>query len=335
MVTVRQFGRGVSRTLRAMERDAKRAQRRGLLHEKAMARQALLDASANAAETYERLLDILTRCHRMTLSRIDWTAVANAPSPEDPPHDDFRERQAAGALAAYQPGWFARTFGLAEGRRKQLAAAVARAHSEDAEDHRAACEAAAQRRTEVEQARAVVNLRSQALLDAISAHANLDEAAIEAVNILAVDGRVIVVVDALELEDMPTQSVSLLQSGKASYKQLSAGRVLELHRDNICSSAVRIAAEFLRVLPIDAVEVIMQPDLLDRATGHITPQPVFYARITAQALATVNLQMADAAPLAERLGAHFDWSRKDGFRAISLEPFGLPLELLEEGTKDA
>ena len=62
----------------------------------------------------------------------------------------------------------------------------------------------------------------------------------------------------------------------------------------------------------------MQVDLLDRASGHITPQPVLYARITAQALQTVNLQQAEATPLAERLGALFSWTRKEGFRPLDM-----------------
>jgi hypothetical protein len=126
--------------------------------------------------------------------------------------------------------------------------------------------------------------------------------------------------------------VSLLKSGKASFKELSPGRILELHRDNICSSAVRIAAEFLRVMPLDAVEVIMETDLLDRATGHIEPHPVLYARVTAQALGMVNLKMADPGPLAERLGAYMDWNRKDGFRPIDLTVHHLPQELFAPAT---
>lgn len=325
MVTVRQFSRGVGRTLRAMEREAQRAHRQQLLHEKAVAKQALLDASSEAVAGYENLLKLLTGCHRVTFSRLDWTATANAALPEDPSYNDFRERRAGAILAAYQPGWLAKTLGLAEKRQSKLRSAVNRARADDAEDHRIATATATKRRQEIEVAQDVLALKSHKLLEAVKEHAKLDEAAIEAVNILAVDGRVIVFVDAFELENMPTQSVSLLQSGKASFKSLPSSKILEIHRDNICSSAIRIASEFLRVLPIDAVEVVMQPDLLDRASGHITAQPVLYARITAQALAVVNLTMADATPLAERLGARFDWNRKDGFRPLDLSPFDLPV----------
>ena len=330
MVTVRQFSRGVGRTLRAMERDAQRAQRQRLLHEKVMAREAMLAAATDAAEAYERLVEILTGCHRIRFTRMEWRTTAETPPPEDPPYSDARETRAAGALAAYAPGWLARTFGLAERQRDKLRAAVARAREEDAEAHRIACEAAASRRDEITFARGVVGLKAKALLAAVSAYGKFDECAIEGVNILAIEGRVIVVVDALELEDMPTHSVTLLQSGKMSRKPLATGKILELHRDNVCAAAVRVAAEFLRILPIEAVEVLMQPDLLDRGNGHISPQPVLYARITAQALQSMNLEMADPTPLADRLGAHFDWNRRDGFRALNLGAFDLPHQLFTD-----
>lgn len=333
MVTVRQFSRGVGRTLRAMERDARRAQRQQLLDQKAAARQAMLDAAAGAADAYERLINLLTGCHRVTFNRMDWASTAEAPLPADPQYNDAREKAAADALEAYVPGALARTLGLAEGRRAKLRAGVVKARADDAEDYRNACEAIALRRDEIALARDVVGLKSKALLAAVSAHAQFDDTAIEGVNILAIDGRVIVVVDAFELEDMPTHSVTLLQSGKMSRKLLSAGKLLELYRDNICSAAVRVAAEFLRVLPIEAVEVLMQPDLLDRGSGHIAPQPVLYARITAQALQSVNLTMAEPAPLAERLGAHFDWSRREGFRPLRIDTFDLPRELLANETE--
>ena len=330
MVTVRQFSRGVGRTIRAMEREAQRAQRQRLIQEKALARQAMLDAAADAAEAYERLVELLTACHRVPFQRMDWASTAQAEAPHDPPYSDARERAAAEALAAYRPGWFARTFGLAEGQRAKLKIGVDRARAADAEAHRLACEDAAQQRDEILLAREIVARKSKAMLAAVNAHGKFDQAAIEGVNILAIEGRVVAVVDALELEDMPSHSVSLLQSGKMSRKPLAAGKRLELHRDNICSAAVRVAIEFLRILPIDAVEVLMQPDLLDRGSGHITPQPVLYARITAQALQSVNLQMAEAGPLAERLGAHFDWNRREGFRPLNLGAFDLPHELFSD-----
>src|SRR3546814_8783265 len=69
---------------------------------------------------------------------------------------------------------------------------------------------------------------------------------VEGLDTLFIDGRVVAVVDGLDLEDMPEESISLLKSGKASVKAIPVGKRHELHRDAICSAAVRVAIEFLR-----------------------------------------------------------------------------------------
>src|SRR3546814_8288740 len=64
---------------------------------------------------------------------------------------------------------------------------------------------------------------------------------VEGLDTLFIDGRVVAVVDGLDLEDMPEESISLLKSGKASVKAIPVGKRHELHRDAICSAAVRVA----------------------------------------------------------------------------------------------
>lgn len=314
-----------------MEREASRAQRQRLLQEKARAKQALLDASAEAADAHARMIELLTGAHRVKFVRKDWSAVASATPPSAPPErSSHHEWTAKAALTQYTPGWFARTFGIAGRKRVRLEAEIEAARARDTKAHMVACEDVARRRGEIVFAKSLFAADMNVIVAAINGHADLNDAPVDGVSILKIGSRLVALVDALELEDMPTQSVSLLQSGRASVKQLSKTRLLEIYRDNICSSAIRVAAEVLKAVPIDAIEVVMQPDLLDRGSGHITPQPVLYARITAQALSSVNLLSADATPLAERLGAHFDWSRRDGFRPIRPADFGLPQDLTSD-----
>ena len=324
VVTVRQFSRGLGRSVRAMERSAARAQRQRLMDEKAEARQAMLDASADAAAAHDDLMAFLVEGHRTRFKRRDWRTLAGTPPPEDPVHSDERERRAAQVLAAYRPTWLAKTFRREARALQRLQAEVDRARTADAEAHLSASEDAAQQRDQIAFAQAVIRGEAEAIIAAVRELADLDQIAVDDVRIHVAKGRVVAFVDALELEDMPSQQVTLLQSGKASVKPISSGKRLELHRDSICSAAVRVAVEFLDVLPVDAVEVVMAPDMLDPATGHIVAQPVLYLRATAQALATVNLSRAEPTPLAQGLGAHFDWTRREGLRPIDLAPFDLP-----------
>jgi hypothetical protein len=327
LVTARQVARGVGRTMRAMERDAQRVQRQYIAYEKAAAKQAILDASADAAEGYESAIAMLTRSHRTSFERYNWSAIGLAEMPVDALRDDARELAAKAALASYRPGWFAETFGFAARRRKKLARAIAHARCEDENAYDDAKAEVERRRKEIAFAQRVLAGERPAIMEALEAHADFSGSAVEALHVLFSDKRVIAMVDGVEIDDLPTSSVTLLQSGKASIKPLATSKLQELHRDGICSSAVRVAAEFLKALPLDAVEVVVHSDLLDRGSGRIEPQPVFYGLITAQALGNVNLPLAEPAPLAERLGAHFDWHRRHGLQPIDLTPFNIPADV--------
>ena len=327
MVSLRQVGRGVVRSVRAVRRENQRAERRRLAYDKAAQKQAALEAAAEAAGEYDRLIDSLTGAHRIEWQRHDWASLAASPRPAAPVRGAAQEEAARRALEGYRPGWFARTFGGATRRRAALEAAVAAARARDEAAFQAQVAAAASRTAEIDHAQRLVDRDPETVVDALGRFSRLGDLpfAVEGMDVVFVEGgRIVAMIDGLDLEDMPDRSVTLLQSGKASVKPLSNARLLELHRDAICSAAVRVALELLQALPVDAAEVVMQADLLDPGSGHIGPTPVLYLKATAQAIGLVNLQRAEPAALVERLGGHSAWTARQGFRPIDLAEVDVP-----------
>lgn len=334
MVTSREFARGMVRTMRAIDREAKRAQRQRVAFERNAQKQAFLEASAATASEYDRMIAELVRPHAVSFVRRDWLTAATAAELDPPAPGDTNERAAMSALHSYEPGWFVRTFGFEARRRAALEQRVAVARAADGEAYSLRVQEVQAHNESVRFAQRLVARDHEAIGDALDNYSRLGELpfSVEAIDVLFTDDdRIIAMVDGLDLEDMPDQSVTLLQSGKVSVKSLAKGKVLELHKLNICGSAVRVAIEFLKVLPIDAVEVVMHSDILDRAAGHIQNTPVLYLRATPQALASVNLNRADADALIDRLGGHYEWSKRDGFRQLNLAPFDIPDEPALEG----
>ena len=311
--------------MRAMDRAAKQVERQRVARQQALHRQAHLDASAMAAAEYEEILEALTGAHRVPLSKIDWLTTATAPEVPVPARSSELEEAAASRLADYTPGWFVRMLRGEQKARDRLADEVEIARGQDNAAHAAAVLAARSRNVEIAAAQRVVDRDPDAMVAALDDHSALGDLpfSVEGVDTLLVDGRTIAIVDGLDLEDMPEETVTLLKSGKASVKDLPASKRQELHRDAICSAAIRVTMEFLSVLPIDEVEVLMLTDILDRGTGHIHGAPVLHLRATSQALGALNLPRTQAAAVVERLGAHMDWSKRDGFRAINAAAFGI------------
>jgi len=321
------------RTMRAIDREAKRAERQQLAYEKAALKQELLEEAAAAVGEYESLIHRLTRAHQVPLRPRDWSSIALATEPAAPAMDDTHERRARRKQDEYSPGWLDRTFG---GEKRKRAALERDIEAGIAQDKRLFGEREREftrRKAEIALARRIIELDHEAVVDALDDYTQLGNLpfSVEGIDVLFTDDdRVIALVDGLDLEDIPDQSLPLLQSGKVSTKQLSQSKILELHRINICSSAMRVAMEFLNALPLKAVEVVMQSDILDRATGHIEACPVLYVRVAAQALGSINLERTEADALVERLGGHLDFSRKEGFRPLNLAPFNIPTDRVVE-----
>jgi hypothetical protein len=315
--------------MRAMDRAAKQAERRRIAHQRALHRQAVLDASAEAAAEYEAIIDALTGAHRVSLPRRDWLTTATAATVPIPDRRNDAERAAAEELERFTPNWFTKLLRREERVRKSLADALASARARDDADHTARVLAAQTENVKIQHAQRVVEREPDAMVRALEEHSALGDLpfSVEGLDTLFIDGRLVAVVDGLDLEDMPEESVSLLKSGKASIKAVPIGKRQELHRDSICSAAVRVALEFLAVLPIEEVEVVMLTDVLDRGSGHIDSLPVLHLRVTMQAINALNLARAEPAALVERLGGHMDWSKREGFRAINSAAFGIELDI--------
>ena len=96
---------------------------------------------------------------------------------------------------------------------------------------------------------------------------------------------------------MPQEVKKVLQSGKLSVKKMSREDVYALHQDYVCGCVFRVARELLALLPVDRVLVTAEIDLLNTATGHLTPQPVlslFVPRLTAEKIIFDHVNPSDA-----------------------------------------
>jgi hypothetical protein len=309
--------------MKAIERDAQRARK-----------QALLEASLNAADNYERYIQFHTSAHRVAFVQHDWVGLAAVAPPADPVRRDSFEKTALEVLNNYNPGWFARTFGGAKRKQAELSDGIEKAKVTDEGLHAEAIENVGRRRAEINFAKTLLSGDGEAAKTALSGHADFGAVGVEALRFVFSDDRTIAIANGFELDDLPGSSVTQLKSGKASVKPLSGRRLRELHRDNVCSSAIRIAVEALKALPLESIDVVVQSDVLDRGSGHIEARPVFYCRFAAQALSSVNLTRVEPAPAAEHLGAHFDYSARDGMRPIDISQFGLSDGIFDSNEPD-
>jgi hypothetical protein len=257
-------------------------------------------------------LESLIGRHRAAYRKIDWGEQAQVEPVPLPVRAHERERAARHALATWKFSWFDRLFGNEALRRRQLNAKMIDAARDDEVAYQAAYRAAAAHNAEVLGVRRLFELDPKAIKDAVAAKTRLAELR-EPMNRLGVvlpgGRRLVAFVEAIHEEDIPY--VRLVEAGRC--EMIPAGERRRIHLAALCSAGLRVGAELVALLPLDAVEVAVAVEL---SSGRL--EPVLQMLVTAQALAELPWARADAVSLARGLGARMDWSLEAGFSPIQL-----------------
>lgn len=286
--------------------------------QQALAEEARRNKIAEAAAAHQRLLKILTGSHRIKLKRVDWQSIANEPIPGDAVNYTTNEKEALQSLEEYRPSLWALLSGGAKRRRSELEALVTDARTKDRISQKRVQQLVEDRRRKLNLARDVLSFKPESFAVAFSQWAELKDVGVEKVHIKKTDMQTIVLIDAMELDDMPSFNFHVDNNGELVRYDVKSEEKIKIYREHICSSAIRVASEALCALPVSQIEVIVQADLLNRATGYTETEVILQMSVSLAALVAVNLEMADPVPLAIHLGAQFDWDAQEGFQPLNM-----------------
>ena len=314
-----------SRAERATLRAAREMARRQAEHDP-LARTDIDDGLAINKQGLERL----TACHRADYRKIDWRDLAARELVALPVRAHEREKAARRALATWQPSWQDRMFGDEAQRRRQLTAKVLEAAREDEIVFQKAYRAAEAYNAETWIARRLFELDPKAIKEAVALKTRLAELR-EGMNALGValpgGGRLVAVVDAIQEGDVPHERVGEgdLRHRKRELIPLPDRR--QIHLAAVCSVALRVGADLVALMPLEAVEVVVCCETAEGGSRS-EPKPVLQLLVTAKALSDPEWKKGDPVSLATSLGARMDWSIEQGFapiRLVALSAMGRPL----------
>lgn len=301
----------LNRATRQLNRENARAER-------AHQRKNGSEATPKDVAIYRNKVAGLTEFHRISYSPNDWGSVAARGEKEWPKRDYPNATAARRALANYRPGFFARLFGLDQDMRRALNDRVAQETSRDEAAYREAYKIVAAHNAEVEYAVRLLKLELPAVHKALSDHTTYGQIgpAIENVNLsVPARGRLVAKISALEVDDMPDERCEFI-NGAPAYQPLPRSAMNGLHRANVCSAAIRVAAEVMSAAPVPAVEIIVECDIVDPRSGMSDRGMVLQVKVPHNALVETPPSMTDAVELVTRLGGRMDWSLNEGFKII-------------------
>jgi hypothetical protein len=316
-----------SRAERATMRAAREMARRQAGQHGRLAHIELNDGLAITKAELERL----TTCHRIACRKLDWRPMAARQPVVLPVRTQERERAARQALTSWQPGWQDRMFGDEAQRRRELTARVLEAQREDEIAFQQAYRTAETYNAQALIARRLLELDAKAIKDAVALETRLIELR-DGVNSIAVaqpgNGRLLALVDAIQEGDVPYERITEGDPRSARRELIPLAERRQLHLAALCAAALRVGAELVSVLPVEAVEVALGCEMPDPDGDRPTPQPVIQLLMTSKALGELQWMKEDAVTLATSLGARMDWAIESGFAPIRLVPLsamGRPL----------
>ncbi|MDO8901959.1 MAG: hypothetical protein Q7V15_11445 [Phenylobacterium sp.] len=307
-------------TMDRIEREAKRAALSKTQQDRFGATPEGRLGPAAEAETLAARVASLTQCHRTPYRPRNWAEVAAKPRINIVRTND-REAEARAALVAYNPGWLAQLFGSDRDRRRQLAARVAEAASEDEQAYRKAWREAQAHNTEIDFACKLAELDMRTINESLAEHTTLGEAygAVERFRFTSpAKGQFRIMIEALDLAAMPAEEAERLPQGRAMFRPLPIGRRHQLLGANVCAATLRFALEMLGFLPLDAVEVVVHGDIRNPRTGLFERHPIVQLTLTHTQAATTPFDRAEPLALVAQLGGRINWTLQGGFAPITL-----------------
>jgi len=323
--------RSVGAAVRATERDAKRRQRELERQQKQFEKMQELEQAAYEVEVHENHIEVIQSTHKECSSRIDWGKIASSKQPQEPQKRNDNESEARKSFDAYKPGLIDRLFKREEKKREILSRKVDEAISTDETDYKSRV---SKWKNETEEwkesvtiANALLDGKAEAKIEAIdhlqpfSEISNLGSS----LSISVYDNGILeATINVHGTDIVPSETKSLLKSGKLSVKNMPKGRFNEIYQDYVCSCVLRVGNELFSAIPDKLVLVTAVDELLNSQTGHLEEAPILSVAVSRNTIESLNLEAIDPSDSMANFKHNMSFKKTKGFdRVERIDPEGL------------
>lgn len=315
--------RSMQAASRRAERNAQRKQRELEKRGKEYAKMEALEQAAYEVEVYDNYIEVLQSVHKECSEQVDWASYLARPEPREPERVASSEVAAQSRLDSYQPGFFARLFGLQQRQLASLRNAVDKGRAEDSDRFKKEREAwhteYSEWQTDYALAQRLLRGEGQAKLDAIELLNPFEDISMLGTSVKFViqeGGLVEVFLSVHGDRVIPAESKSLLQSGKLSTKKLPAGKYNELLQDYVCSCVLRVGRELLAILTDELVIVTATDRFLNTSSGHLEELPLLSVAISRRTIVSLNLDAIDPSDSMRNFVHNMSFKKTAGFAPV-------------------
>ncbi|WP_373033983.1 hypothetical protein [Sulfurovum sp.] len=315
--------RSINAAAKAAERDAKRRQRQLEQQQKQYHKMQELEQASYEVDAYQNHIDIIQSMHKDCSSPIDWKQIAISPEPKKPEKSNIHEEKAKTTESNYHPGLIDRIFKREAVKRQKLADDVKVAIRNDESayivDIKQWKEKCADWSNNTELAQKVLNNDAKtklAVIEDINPFSEISTLGSSLSFNVNNNSIVDVTIKVHGADIIPSESKSLLKSGRVSVKKMPKGQFNELYQDYVCSCVLRVANELFSILPDEMVFVTAVDKLLNSKTGHIEESPILSVAVARDTLQSLNMDYIDPSDSMSNFVHHMSFMKTKGFEAV-------------------
>ena len=312
---------------RRAERESKRRQRELERQRKQLEKMEELERAAFEVEEYENYLDVLMSIHKDCGPPWNWQQISESQRPQEPQRKHSHELKAKAAHQSYAPGVSDKLLRRSDKKREELKAAIGLAAANDQREYELALaehgEAVADWKEQTTLAARILAGDPDAFVHAIESVDPFTELSGlgSSVNFSCEDPKLIEATLFPHGEDViPSESKSLLKSGRLSVKNMTKIRFYELYQDYVCGAALRVARELYALLPIEMSIITEVMPLLNSKTGHMEDQPILSVAIPRRTLESLNFDYLDPSDSLQNFIHNMNFRKTKGFASVDRIP---------------
>ncbi|WP_144988126.1 hypothetical protein [Gimesia aquarii] len=321
---------GWKSTLRSIESGVRRIERESRKHQRELEKQRQqiekmqeLERAQYEVELYENYVELLLSVHKECGPIWDWEKLRSAESPLKPKRSNANQNAAQAKLYRFKPTVLDKVFKRNKKKRAALELAVEVAKKTDVREYKKALKAY---ENEFANWKAICKLAEDVLAGNTKAYIesihktnpfnDITELG-SSIKFHAKSSSCIEAILCVKSEEIiPTETKSLLKSGKVSIKKMPVTKYYELYQDYVCGCILRVARELFALLPVEFVIVTAVADLLNTQTGHMDEQPISSVGIPRVTFEKLNFDMLDPSDSMGNFLHKMNFQKTKGFKAV-------------------
>lgn len=281
-----------------------------------------LERANYEVQVYENYLEILLSIHKECGNPLDWKSIQSSDPPLEPSKNNSLEIVARSNLENFKPGVLDKILNRVESKTDQLKKEVIGAKQNDEELYQLELKEFNQQLADwkeiTEISRRVLQGEPESYLEAIKNIEPFSEIQQLGSSLnFNVQGNIIVANLFVKGEEViPSESKTLLKSGKLSVKKISKSYFYELYQDYVCGAVLRIARELFALLPIDMAIITATGSLLNTKTGYIEEKPILSVAIPKSTCDSLNFELIDPSDSIANFVHRMNFKKANGFSEV-------------------